>query len=55
VEKVALELVHAAFAVLAKLGMKEDAVGVVANGKELADHRVGRDADGFVVLNRNHR
>lgn len=37
VEKVALELVHAAFAVLADFGVEESAVRVVAAGKEFAD------------------
>lgn len=51
--KVAIELVHAAFAEFADFRVKEDAVGVVAERKEFADRRVGCNAYGLVVLNGN--
>lgn len=52
--KVTIELVHAAFAKLADLGMKKNTVCIVTDRKEFADRCVGCDADGFVILNGNN-
>jgi hypothetical protein len=54
VVEVAVEFVHARLAELADLRVKEDAVCVGAERKELADRCVRCDADGFVVLYGNN-
>lgn len=53
--KVAVELVHATLAKLANLWVEKNAVCVGADGEELANRRVWRDADRLVVLNGNDR